>query len=125
VAEALGKDVPVKYFKNFGTAMLRSGELQIEFVGHGKNRIRRIPESRLWKMEPLKKIRTGGISPLMRWLLTWIRRTSERSGDPLMEFRILMKKIIRTPLDPDITFSDDPLRMMRAIRFACQLVLYH
>lgn len=111
----------VAFFKNFGTAMLRDGELEVEFVGARKESY--LPDSR----KP--EVSTGTLADdLSRRDFTintlGISLRKENFGetiDPFNGFQDLRRKIIRTPLEPGITFSDDPLRMMRSIRFASQL----
>jgi poly(A) polymerase len=121
VADALGGNVPVKIFKNFGTAMLKSGDTQVEFVGARKEsyqRDSRKPQVEDGTLEEDQNRRDFTINAMAFDL------GKENFGnlvDPFDGMYDIRKKIIRTPLDPDITFSDDPLRMMRAIRFACQL----
>lgn len=118
IAEKIGKGTKAKYFKNFGTAMLRYKDWQIEFVGARKESYRidsRKPIVEDGTLEDDQKRRDFTINALA------INLQKEKYGeliDPFNGIDDLKNKIIRTPLNPDITFSDDPLRMMRAIRFA-------
>jgi len=121
VAEALGKDVPVKYFKNFGTAMLKSGELQIEFVGARRESYQKDSRKPIVEDGTLEEDQNRRDFTINAMAFDLAKKTFGKIIDPFNGISDIKKKIIRTPLDPDITFSDDPLRMMRAIRFACQL----
>ena len=121
VRQAIGEDLPLTVFKNFGTAMLKWGDTEIEFVGARKESYRRDSRKPLVEdgtLEDDQKRRDFTINALALSLNT---ETFGDLLDPFQGIRHLEEKIITTPLEPGSTFSDDPLRMLRGIRFATRL----
>ena len=128
IAEALrnklGRKVHIAIYKNFGTAQLKHRHLEIEVVGARKesyDRNSRKPVTEDGTLEEDQNRRDFTINAMALCL------NHDRFGelvDPFNGLADLEDRIIATPLDPDITFSDDPLRMMRCIRFSAQLNFY-
>ncbi len=121
VAERLGNQVDVKYFRNFGTAMIQYGGWKIEFVGARKESYRRDSRKPIVENGTLEDDQNRRDFTINAMAIRLGRGGDYELVDPFNGMQDLVDGIIRTPLDPVVTFSDDPLRMMRAIRFATQL----
>ena len=121
VAKRLGKGAHLSVFKTYGTAQVKRGDLELEFVGARKESYRQdsrnpiVEDGTLQEDQDRRDFTINAMA---------ICLNKNRYGELLDSFDgigDLERCIIRTPLNPDVTFSDDPLRMMRAIRFATQL----
>ncbi len=121
IAEKLGKRAHLTIFRNFGTASIHYNGVELEFVGarresyHPDSRKPIVEDGTFAEDEARRDFTINALSITLNGPMVGTLH------DPFGGIEDLNERIIRTPLDPDITFSDDPLRMMRAVRFAAQL----
>ena len=121
VTERLGKKSHLSVFKNFGTAQVRFKDVDVEFVGARRESYTHDSRKPIVEDGTLSDDQNRRDFTINALALCLNRDRFGELVDPFDGLKDMKEGIIRTPLDPDITFSDDPLRMMRGIRFATQL----
>lgn len=121
VAKALPGKNHLSVFKNFGTAQVKHGELEIEFVGARKESYRKNSRKPLVEDGTLADDQNRRDFTINALAIGLSNEVFGKLLDPFNGIEDLRNGILRTPLDPEITYSDDPLRMMRAVRFSSQL----
>ena len=121
VTKRLGKGAHLSVFKTYGTAQVKKNDLELEFVGARKESYRNDSRNPIVEDGTLQEDQNRRDFTINAMAICLNKERYGELLDPFDGIGDLERCVIRTPLDPDITFSDDPLRMMRAVRFATQL----
>ncbi len=120
-AKRIGKGANLAVFKTYGTAQVKRGDVEVEFVGARRESYHRDSRNPIVEEGTLEDDQNRRDFTVNALAICLNKKRFGELTDPFGGLADMERKILRTPLDPDVTFSDDPLRMMRAVRFATQL----